>query len=86
MSVSLNGERGRTGPLPAAPACGLAVTWLAEGEDRAGWSQPSAPGTTAPSLAWRGEACRSQTGTGEHAEERKKERRNRKIQEKTRVD
>lgn len=72
MSERLNEETGRTGPLPAALACGLSVTWLAEGKDRAGWSQPSAPGTTAPSLAWRGEACYSQTGTGEPADERKK--------------
>lgn len=87
-------RRKKKGPLPAAPACGLTVTWLAEGEDRAGWSQPSAPGTTALNLAWRGEAYCPQTGTGEHTEEQQREatqgggekRKTKRRQEKTRGD
>lgn len=70
-------RRKKKGPLPAAPACGLTVTWLAEGEDRAGWSQPSAPGTTALNLAWRGEAYCPQTGTGEHTQRSSRERQDR---------
>lgn len=59
----------KEGPLPAAQACGLRDTLLAEEEDSAGWSRPSAPGTTALNQAWGGEAGYSQTGTGEHVEE-----------------
>lgn len=62
----------KKGPLPAAQACGLTVTWLAE-KDRAGWSQSSAPGTTALNLAWGGEAYYPQTGTEEHTEKRQRE-------------
>ncbi len=65
-------RRKKKGPLPAAQACGLTVTWLAEGEDRAGWSQPSAPGTSALNLAWGGEAYCPQTGTAEHTDERQR--------------
>lgn len=64
--------RKKKGPLPAARACGLTVTWLAEGEDRAE-SQPSAPGTTALNLAWGGEAYCPQTGTGGHTEEQQRQ-------------
>lgn len=67
-------RRKKKGPLPAAQACGLTETWLAEGEDRAGWSQPSAPGTTALNLAWGGEAYCPQTGgTAEPTDERQRE-------------
>lgn len=61
-------RRKKKGPVPAAQACGLTHTWLAA-EDTAGWSQPSAPGTTALNLAWTGEAYCPQTGTGEQKEE-----------------
>lgn len=71
-SEAERGER-RKAPLPAAPACGLTVTWPAEGEDRAAWSRPSAPGTTALNLAWRGEAYCPQPGTGERTEEQQGE-------------
>lgn len=51
------------------------MTWPAEGEDRAGRSQTSAPGTTALNLAWEGEAYRHHTGTGgKHTEQRQRER------------
>lgn len=66
-------RRKKKSPLPAAQACGLTVTWLAEGEDRAGWSQTSAPGTTALNLACSGEAYCPQTGTGGHTEEQQRE-------------
>lgn len=82
-------KKKKSGPIPAAPAGGPTGTWPAEGGGRAE-SRPSAPGTTALSLAWGGEAYCRQTGTGEHAEEeRRREVENRKgnkerRQEKTR--
>lgn len=74
-------RRKKKGPLPAAQACGPTETWLAEGEDRAGWSKPSAPGTTALNLAWGCEAYRSQTGTGEHTDERQRGRTGERVEE-----
>lgn len=61
------------GPLPAAQACSLRETWLAEEEDIAGWSQPSAPGTTALNVAWADEAYWPQTGTGKHTGQQQRE-------------
>lgn len=73
MRAKLKGEGRRKAPLPAAPACGPTGTGPAEGEDRDAWSRPSAPGTTALNLAWRGEAYCPQPGTGERREERRRE-------------
>lgn len=71
------GKEEKEGPLPAAPACGLTAPWLVEGEDRAGWSQTSAPGTTALNLAWGGEACCPQAGTGDHTKQQQRVRQKR---------
>lgn len=90
ISKSLNKEtwrrRRRKDPVPAAPTCGLAVTWRAEWENRGGWSQPSAPDTSALSLTWRREACGSHTGTGVQAEECRRQGGRKKIQAKKRAD
>lgn len=66
-----NEEEGKALCVPAAQAGGPTETWQEEEEDRAGWSQPSAPGTTALNLPWTGETC--QTETGEDTEEQQGE-------------
>lgn len=71
----------RKEPLPAAQPCGLTKLWPAEREDRAGWNQPSALGTSALSLAWGGEACSPQT---EKAAERERTGGNVEVTEKMR--
>lgn len=71
MSAAVRG--GRKKLVPAAQACGPTNIWLAKREGRGGWSQPSAPGTTALSLAWTGEACSLQTEAAEREQEGRRE-------------
>lgn len=69
-AVSAAARGGRKKLVPAAQACGPTNIWLAKREGRGGWSQPSAPGTTALRLAWTGEACSLQTEAAERENRR----------------
>lgn len=67
-------EEEKEEPLPAAQACGLTATWLAEEGTRAGWSPPSAPGTNVLNLALGSETCWPLTGSAEPIEEQQRDR------------
>lgn len=66
-AVSAAAQGGRKKLVPAAQACGPTNIWPAKREGR------GAPGTTALSLAWTGEACSRQTEAAEREEEGRRE-------------